>query len=52
MPCNGDDNDADMAIFLHGRQARADFVHILHIISSANISYLKKYSSEFGTFID
>ena len=23
MPCNGDDNDADMAIFLHGRQARA-----------------------------
>ena len=22
MPCNGDDNDADMAIFLHGRHAR------------------------------
>ena len=20
MPCNGDDNDADMAIFLHGRR--------------------------------
>ena len=32
MPCNGDDNDADMAIFLHGRQARADFVHIAHVI--------------------
>ena len=58
MPCNGDDNDADMAIFLHGRQARASiqlqalFFSVVHAEFLSDNKRAYKRSSFFPSFID
>ena len=58
MPCNGDDNDADMAIFLHGRRRhelfsfKRCFFSVVHAEFLSDNKRAYKRSSFFPSFID